>query len=552
MQPFTLSRLAACALTLLLASFAGAQTVPASQPAPAPAPGNIDPARLSALWGAHGESWSPASRLPDFSHAGYRGGDPIPEIAPLIEAATLGIKADGVTDDAPALQHALDSTKVGTILLPPGRILLGDVVTLRHSNLVLRGSGRDKTTLVIPRSLLQLDMLRKKDVNKNVYSFTGGFILFRGSDRGVKLANLAGTSPRGSSTITLAPPAVPAGNMLPGNATAPATASKLPVIAPGLRVRLVSNVDPALGKLIHGGQDAGAATFTEMKHFIDTVATVVAVEGQTVTLDRPLRLGVDPKWQTELWSFAPAVENAGLESLTFEFPGVPKKGHLQEEGFNAVHMFDVANCWARDIDVIDCDNGFILNRARFCTVENVRCLAAKRTIPTGHHALWASGKSQECLFNRFDIQTQFIHDLTVEGLTHGHVFMNGRGQSLNFDHHRNAPYENLFTNLDAGDGARLWESSGDPNRGPHSGVRETFWNIRAGAATPGKSKPPRLPGFPQANLVGVLGYPRSLPSDPQSTALWVEPIAAKEGALPANLYEAQRERRVTSRRESNP
>ncbi|MCX5659423.1 MAG: glycosyl hydrolase family 28-related protein [Planctomycetota bacterium] len=522
------------AAILLAASTVRAQsasTSPSTAPAPPTTP---DPARLSALWGADGGAWTPISRLPDFSHAGYRGGDtPIPTFDHVVDATTLGVKADGVTDDAPALQRALDATKSGLVLLPPGRILLGSVVTLRHSNLVLRGAGRDKTTFVIPRPLQQIDPRPNGAGNKAVYSFSGGFILFRGSDHGVKLADLAAASPRGCTTITIAPP--------------PATTGHLPAIAPGLRVRLVSNVDPALGRLILGGQNPGEATPGEMKHYLDTVATVVAVDGRTVTLDRPLRLGAGPQWQVELWSFAPTVEEAGLEDVAFEFPGKPKKPHLLEEGFNAVFMFDVANCWVRGVDIIDCDNGVNLRLARSCTIADVRLLARKRAIPTGHHALWASGRSQDCLFTRFDIQTQFIHDLTVEGLAHGNVFMDGRGESLNFDHHRNAPYENLFTNLDVGDVGRLWESSGSFERGPHSGVRETFWNIRSSSG-----KPPGLPGFPQANLVGVQGYRKAIPADPASAALWVEAIKAGAGVWPANLYEAQREGRATSGRGNSP
>src|SRR6185503_6442966 len=38
------------------------------------------PAQVSELWGRGGERWSPRSRLPDFSFAGYHfGDDPIPD-----------------------------------------------------------------------------------------------------------------------------------------------------------------------------------------------------------------------------------------------------------------------------------------------------------------------------------------------------------------------------------------------------------------------------------------------------------------------------------------
>ena len=43
----------------------------------------------------------------------------------------------------------------------------------------------------------------------------------------------------------------------------------------------------------------------------------------------------------------------------------------------------------------------------------------------------------------------------------------------------NAPYENLFTDIDAGDGTRLFNSGGSPGTGNHSAAGSTFWNIRS-------------------------------------------------------------------------
>jgi hypothetical protein len=128
-----------------------------------------------------------------------------------------------------------------------------------------------------------------------------------------------------------------------------------------------------------------------------------------------------------------------------------------------------------------------------------------------------------------------VHDLTVEGFANGNVFASGSGVAINCDHHRNAPYENLFTDFDAGDPRRLYESSGREDRGPHSGARTTFWCIR------GHGKFPPLPldkDYPLINVVGFGDYPTSTtPSGP-----WVEP---GDGHLaPANLWEAQAQKRT--------
>ncbi len=136
---------------------------------------------------------------------------------------------------------------------------------------------------------------------------------------------------------------------------------------------------------------------------------------------------------------------------------------------------------------------------------------------------------------RLDIGTRFVHDLTVEGLANGNVFSKGRTVQMTFDHHANMPYENLFTDIDAGDPLKLWVSGGRNDRGPHTGARSTFWNIR----TKGSAAP--LPDWPMMNLIGVRGYS----SDRDKDGSWIEKLS---GVVPPDLHEAQRARRLSGQR----
>ena len=126
-----------------------------------------------------------------------------------------------------------------------------------------------------------------------------------------------------------------------------------------------------------------------------------------------------------------------------------------------------------------------------------------------------------------------MHNLTVEGFAHGNVFRNGSGVAINFDHHRNAPYENLFTNLDVGDGRRLWRSSGRRDRGPHSAVRKTAWNLRHD-----KDELSEAPHWPQINIIGVRGYK----AEKTDGGRWIEPL--QDGMVPSDLYDAQLRKRL--------
>jgi hypothetical protein len=263
---------------------------------------------------------------------------------------------------------------------------------------------------------------------------------------------------------------------------------------------------------------------------VDWAVRVAAVEGLVVELDRPLRLDVRREWTPEIFAMAPTLAESGIEDLGFEFSGEPKRPHLQEAGFNAIHVIGAVNCWIRNVTVTDADNGVIMNRSRFCTVEGFTARAAKRRGVTGHHALWATGKTQDALFFGFRLDTTYVHDLTVEGLANGNVFTKGVGVAVNCDHHRNAPYENLFTDFDAGDPRRLFQSSGREDRGPHSGARTTFWGIRGRGIFP---PIPPAGEWPLINVIGVGSY--SPVRDPDGP--WVVP--GGDTFAPTNLWEAQ-------------
>ena len=77
----------------------------------------IPAGQYSELWGEHGEKWSPQSRLPDFSFAGYHCGEkPLPNVAPGMSVKEFGAKGDGVADDTQA-----SSTPSGTSRTVPSK-----------------------------------------------------------------------------------------------------------------------------------------------------------------------------------------------------------------------------------------------------------------------------------------------------------------------------------------------------------------------------------------------------------------------------------------------
>jgi len=472
------------------------------------------------LWGKDGDAWTPASRLPDFSFAGYHSGEkPIPDVPVFTSVTAHGARGDGIADDTQAFRTAIAATETGAILIPAGRYLITDQLKITKSGVVLRGEGIGKTVLVIPKSLEQLLGSEFEGV-KNPWAFKDAFIEFIGIAKmavGEKLARVVQPAKRGESRLVL---------------------DTVVGIEPGMWVRLLMGNDPALGRHVHADlQDSSPVTGTELKYYCDRVARVTAVKNSVIELDRPFRLDVRPEWQAEVYAWKTPVEESGIESLSIEFPGVPKRKHLTEEGFNAISLTGVANCWVRHVEVLDGDLGIMVGRTRFSTIADVSFSAPKRSASqgnTGHHGIWVSGKSQDCLVTGFHFNTTYEHDVTVESVANGNVFERGDGVAINLDHHARAPYENLFTDIMIGDPKRLWASGGSPERRPHAGARTTLWNLR----TTHQVQPPAVPNWAQINVIGLPGYRTQTTSD----GVWIEPCAG--GVTPANLYRAQLARRL--------
>ena len=493
-------------LLILLASLAAAQT--------------------SDLWGANGEKWSPRSRLPDFSFAGYHSGEaPLPRVARGVSVKDFGAKGDGQTDDTAAFLKALATVKSGAIEVPPGRYRITDILEIKRSHIVLRGAGPDQSVLFFPRQL--------NDIKPNWgettagrptsnYSWSGGFVWFKGSLGQRQLAEVTANALRGDQTIRVS---------TPGN------------LSVGQRVEILETdtAENSLADLLYTG-DAGDTSKLLGTTKASIVCHVVSIKGDQVELDRPLRFDTKAEWRPRVMSFEPTVAESGVENLAFEFPVTPYAGHFTELGFNAVTFANVADCWARNLRIVNADSGIFAN-GYFCTIQGVVYESARQPdktfASTGHHGFGFEGEDN--LFTDFDFRTRFIHDITVDHNASGNVSAHGKGVDLCFDHHRRAVNENLFTDIDAGAGTHLWLSSGGDALGKHSAARNTFWNIRA--ARP-QEYPPADFGPASINIVAV--STKQL-SRTRADGQWFEAIAPEKIA-PKDIHLAQLARRMKSRR----
>ena len=66
------------------------------------------------------------------------------------------------------------------------------------------------------------------------------------------------------------------------------------------------------------------------------LAKVVKIEGQLITLDRPLMTDLRPEWKARISSLHCQLQESALEDLSLEFPETEYRGHFTEKGFNGI------------------------------------------------------------------------------------------------------------------------------------------------------------------------------------------------------------------------
>jgi hypothetical protein len=237
---------------------------------------------------------------------GVEGGIPDTRSWPVINARTeYGAVGDGNSNDSGAIQAAINAAAARTtptvVLLPAGTYYVPTTPQMR-SNVLLRGEGKDRTRLL--------------GGNGSVVGTgpTGSWCAFGALQFCGTFDDLAtsvnGGLRRGSSTLAVA------------------STSGFSV---GDFVRLSQNNDPSYIDV--GGNTA----------FLTHIAKVVAISGNSIVIDLPLRHDFDPSFAPMLRKMSP-VYNAGVEDLKLE--------HRTDaaDNYQGLIIFKVAvNSWVKNV-----------------------------------------------------------------------------------------------------------------------------------------------------------------------------------------------------------
>jgi len=477
----------------------------------------------SSLWGGAGEQWDPTDRLPEFSYAGYHhGNDPIPEVPVVANVRDFGARGDASHDDSQAFLQAIASVDQGAILVPAGRYVIRRIIPIEKSHIVLRGEGPRESILFCPVPLEEIRPNMGATTGgrpTSNYSWSGGFLWVKGDYRSTELARINKPASRGAREVQVAD-------------------AQAVRVGQWIEVQQRDTRENSLAASLYAG-DPGKTEKLRGRTRASLTAQITKVEGDRVRLNRALPFDIKLEWRPRLLRFAPTVSEVGIEDLGFAFPNTPYEGHFTELGFNPIAISDAAHCWARNLRFFNADSG-IFASGRFCTFADIVYDSERQVEPSrhsaGHHGIYLS--DQDNLFTRFRFNVRFIHDLTVSHCS-GNVCSAGSGVDVCFDHHKRAPFANLFTDIDIGQGTRMYQCGGGADLGKNAGAWTTFWNIRADRP---QSWPPRSFGPAQMNLIGVFS---EQPTVLEPNGKWFEPTD-RGGVTPRDLHQAQVERRKTS------
>ncbi len=479
--------------------------------------------------------------LPDYSYAGYGFGLRQPPVmrGAVVDVVDHGVVPDDEKDDSPAMLKALAAANAveGPVIvqLPPGRLILSEVIKIERSNLVVRGSGKGAggTELFFPRPLKMIDRghsldelrayllkydKRQIEPDRNIdtlfseYSWSGGFIwVQRPGTRPAPYLEKDDPAPE-KNRLAEGSSGVYGQKTLRVRSAAKLKAGEV------VQIRWFSGQgrQNPLIREIYGETDLaiGEHHWSFRKRALVIQTTVIeSIDGDTLTLGDPLLHDVSESIPADVASWDHLSE-VGIEDLALVFPNAPAFGHHLEQGYNGIYLTSVFNGWVRDVRIENADSGILTYNSANLTLSGIDSEGERG----GHYSVHM-GNVHNVLVSDLQVRNPVIHSLSMNTQSTRTVFLRAEVfKQPALDQHAGANHQNLFDNVTLRVRARrdergpwypVWDGSGAPYWQPGHGRYNTTWNLRvlvtAGALA---DETVRLVGAeegPDARIIGVSG-----------------------------------------------
>jgi|GEM_PF-361000 len=270
----------------------------------------------------------PESQRVDWSQCGFIGD--IPNPVNIVDVTTFGAVGDGVTNNYTPILNAINSLggHLGVIYFPAGTFLVTTQGFLLPDSVILRGSGYTTTNIK--------------------FNFSGAnamCLAIHGTVPTAYVSILSGFT-KGSTRITV---------------------SDASGFSPGNWVEIRED---------NGSWDTNPAAWAE--HAVGQVVMVTGKSGDTLFLERPLRINYDASLFPEIGKFTPR-KYVGIESMTIE-----KADDATTGGPTKINFELAVNCWIRGIES---------NKSVGSHIYIRRCSNIEITGSYFHHAFTYTGSS---------------------------------------------------------------------------------------------------------------------------------------------------------------
>ncbi|MCK5805063.1 MAG: right-handed parallel beta-helix repeat-containing protein, partial [Lentisphaeria bacterium] len=435
---------------------------------------------------------------PNWTKCGVQGG--IPSVPVKARLADHGGRPDDDTCDADALDAACDAVAAvggGAVFLESGVYHLDRQVTIRHSNVVIRGAGRDQTRIMfryaLPESGIRIytppaNAIVGPDARMTVHAFPKQLqkivfscndVVLRTWNRGkhsgntfsatASLRSAFAKTPEGPGTLRAvatysdgktraAEVAVTLDRGRKGRDPVPADQAAIGFLGLGLRgVRRPLAKDGLRGSFMIELEDVGDLVAGDCL-LIDGPATkrwkdltrnvcrwgnyrryearIESVVGKKVVLEQPLRL----KFPVIDGSYVQKIEpitHCGVEDLTIE--------QTQDLWINTVEFRYGWNCWARNVRVVKCGRFPIHGvSAKWCEIRD--CIFDDAWFKGGGGTAYAGWQNCfDCLIDGLKT-TNFRHAPLFQWAASGCVIRNGVFINSDGQWHSGWTNENLMEN----------------------------------------------------------------------------------------------------------
>lgn len=497
----------------------------------------------SSLTAAHADNGfltsDAAKDLPDFSYAGYQFGlGEIPNSrGETLQASDFGVVANDGVDDSAAMLQAIEAANAVpgpvTLHLPPGRILVSEILPITRGDFILRGagSGAKGTEIHFPRPLIDIDGStrltelrtylqkydkRQREPARNIdelfseYSWTGGFIWIQ--KPGTRAASyLVDYDPEIETLAKLQ-------SGTRGERWVRAERTDQLTVGDAVQIHWF-NRDGESGPLlqeIYGDTELAIGshhwTFAD-RPLVRQTTRITAIEGNAVQIGDPLLHNISKVVPAQFSRWA-HLQQVGLEDFSISFPDSPYFGHHLERGYNGIYVTSVMDGWVRDVRFRNADSGILTYNSANLTIENILSEGQR----PAHYAVHL-GNVHNVLVKDLTVENPVIHSLTFNTQSTKSVYQNATVLNASvLDQHAGANHQNLFDNVtlhvnaDRKNGApfySVWDGSGAGYWQPGHGRFNTTWNlnviVESGARRDERVKLEGLAEGPDAFIHGVHG-----------------------------------------------